>query len=376
MKKLTRQELGILIQPREVPAVSIYIPTHRAGDIEQDRIRLKNMLREAEERLTKLGIKSAEARGILQPAEQTLPDPEFWLHRGDGLAVFLSGGLFLYQILPFQLNELLVVSDHFHIKPLLEMFTEDGIFYLLAISLNRVRFFQCTHYSVADITPTNIPLSLEQALKYEQPEKQQQFHNAGPGGLISFGQGIGKEFSKEAILRFFLQVNKGLKEVLQTEHAPLVLAAVDYLHSLYREANSYRNLLSEGITGNPDDLPETELQSQAWQVVKPYFEKSRKEALTTYHNSMGTGLATSDLKEAVIASHEHRISTAFVNKEKQFWGQFDPEDREVLMYDSNQPGAVDLLDLVAIKTLTGGGTVYALRPEELNGNSVAAVFRY
>jgi len=41
--------------------------------------------------------------------------------------------------------------------------------------------------------------------------------------------------------------------------APLVLAGVEYLFPIYQEANTYPDLVEEGITGNPENLKPEEL---------------------------------------------------------------------------------------------------------------------
>jgi len=47
--------------------VSLYMPTHRAGrETEQDPIRYKNLLREAEERLMANGLRSPEVQEMLK----------------------------------------------------------------------------------------------------------------------------------------------------------------------------------------------------------------------------------------------------------------------------------------------------------------------
>jgi hypothetical protein len=50
MEIFTRKELKILAQAQDGPCVSLYLPTHRVPtEIQQDRLRLKNLLRQAEE---------------------------------------------------------------------------------------------------------------------------------------------------------------------------------------------------------------------------------------------------------------------------------------------------------------------------------------
>ena len=47
------------------------------------------------------------------------------------------------------------------------------------------------------------------------------------------------------------------------------------------------------------------------------------------------------------------------------------------LVQTDEPGAIDLLDFAAAQTLLNSGTVYALQPEEMSRDStIAAVFRY
>ena len=378
MKTLSRDDLSALVERPQQMGVSIYMPTHRTGDTEQDPIRLKNLLREAESRLVAYGISTSDAGELLEPAERLLLDSHFWQHQDDGLAIFMSPGIFRCYQLPYGFQELVVVAERFHIKPLLPLFSEDGVFYILAVSQNQVRFLQCTRYHVLELTPESVPSNLAEALKYDQPEKQQQFRTTGPGGLIiSHGHGVSKDYDKVNILRYFQQVDRGLHEILREEHSPLVIAAVDYLHPIYREANTYHYLLDEGIEGNPDGLSEEALQEQAWAIVQPYFERGQAEALERYHEAIAKGLATNDLKQALLAAYDGRVSTLFVATGVQKWGQFDPERRKVRLYKERKPGVQDLLDFATANTLTKGGNVYAVEREQVPGGTpIAALFRY
>ena len=378
MRMLSREELGMLMQGPDDPAVSMYMPTHRVGDLEQDPIRLKNLLREGQGLLADYGLGTADARDLLKPVEQLLADSHFWQHQGDGLAIFSSPRMFQYYQLPHGFKELAVVADRFHVKPLIPLFSDDGLFYILAVSQNHVRLLQCTRYNVQEVTPEGVPASLAEALKYDDPEKQHQFHTTGPSGMtISHGHGVSKDYDKVNILRYFQQIDGELQPVLKDEHAPLIIAAVDYLHPLYREANKYRYLLDGGIEGNPDDISEKTLQEKAWPIVKPYFERGLVGALEKYDEALAKGLATNDVKEAALAAHDGRVSTLFVVIDREQWGQFDPETRKIRLYDQRGAGIEDLLDFTAVQTLTKGGIVYAVTPQQVPGETViGATLRY
>ena len=382
MTILKRYELKTLVDKAGEIGISIYMPTHRTGDLKQDPIRLKNLLREGEKKLIDNGLRTKDARQLLEPANRLLTDSFFWQHQSESLAIFSSPGMFRCFRLPYNFQELVVVAERFHIKPLLSLLSGDGLFYVLAVSQNAARLLQCSRYSVRTVTPESIPRSLAETLKYDDPERQLQFHTGtgtGPGrrAAIFHGQGVGTEDAKDNILRYFKQIDHGLHKLLQEEQAPLVIAGVDYLHSIYRQASSYPHLLQEGIQGNADEMSPEELQQQAWTVVKPYFEREQLEAVKRYHEISGTGLAADDVEQVVLAAHDGRIAKLFVALGVQQWGILDTEQRKVHPYKKAEAGTQDLLDFAAVQTLIQGGTVYAMEPEKIPSSTpVAAIFRY
>ena len=383
MELLSRQELEWLTERRDKPSVSIFMATHRAGaGTEQDPIRLKNLLGGAEERLIAGGIRGPEARKLLAPAQELLEDGLFWQHQSDGLAIFASGELFRAYRLPVRFEEMVIVTDRFHIKPLLPLLSGDGRFYVLALSQKSLRLLQGTRFSVSEIELEGVPDSLADALKFDDPERQLQFHTgtpAGPGGrgAMFHGHGAGAREKKDNILRYFRQVDKGLQDLLPGEGLPLVLVGVDYLLPIYREANTYRYLVSAGIEGNPEALSAEELHGRAWAIVQPHFEGARREAISRYRQLAGTGLASANIDVVVPAAYHGRIDTLFVAVGRQQWGAFDRETNAIDVRDAPEPGDNDLLDSAAVQTLSHGGTVYAVELEEVPGDSpLAAIFRY
>ncbi|MBE0480135.1 MAG: hypothetical protein IBX68_04065 [Dehalococcoidia bacterium] len=383
MEIMRREDLQVLFERRDGPAVSIYLPTHRKGAIEEDRIRFKNSLREAEGRLEEFGVRSTIAKDILQPARRLMPDDYFWQHQGDGLAVFASPEIFQYFRLPTHFSELVAVSERFHIKPLLPLFTADGLFYVLALSQNKIRLLQCYRDMLRPVILDNVPQSLDEALAFDDPQRQLQFHSrtgdarGSRRAAIFHGHGSGKDDAKTDIQRYLQIVNRGLHEVLRQEQAPLVIAAVDYLHPIYRSASSYRHLMAGGIEGNPDIASDESLHREAWNIVMPYFQRGLMEALRTFGEAEAAGLGTTDIKESVVASFEGRVSTLIVALGAQQWGIFEPDNHDVYLHEASRPGNEDLLDFAVFHTVIKGGTVHAVDPDSVPGSStIAAILRF
>lgn len=383
MDDIRREDLIALASRDQAPRASVFLPTHRAGaEIQEDPIRLKNLLREAESRLTDLGMRTPEAKETLQPAEELLEAHEFWQHQSDGLAVFASPGEFLTFRVPLELEELVLVGGRYHIKPLLKMFTGDGRFHVLALSQNEIRLMQGTHYGMDELQLENVPSSLAESLKYDVFEKSLQLHTRSAGGAgrrpaVFHGHGATDDDPKEKIFRYFRQIDSGLHEVLKGSSAPLVVAGVDYLLPIYREANTYPHLMEEGVTGNPEGWKPQELHDHAWEIVGPHFRKGIEAAADRYRELQGTGLASTSIEEALVAATTGRIDTLFVPVHEHVWGAYDEAEGSVEVTGERSTSSEDLLDLAAVQTLSGSGTVYAVDREEMPGEgAIAAIYRY
>jgi hypothetical protein len=114
-----------------------YMPIYRAGtEVQQNSTRLKNLIRQAESSIVESGLSDKEAGEFLQPIQELVDsDESFWQEsNNDGLAVFLTSGVFRYYRLPLIFDELVVVTDRFHLKPLLPLLRGDGKYYILALS--------------------------------------------------------------------------------------------------------------------------------------------------------------------------------------------------------------------------------------------------
>ncbi len=363
--------------------MSIYMPTQRTGDVEQGAIRLKNLLRDAEDKLQGMGLRQPEAARLLEQGRALVDDTLFWHHQGDGLALFIAPDMFRYFRLPYRLDEMVAVSNRFHVSPLLPLFANDGIFYVLGLSQNKVRLIQCSRDGGREVTPGTLPESMADVLQYDEFSENLQFRSgpsqgaAGKGNAIYHGHGEGKDVAKEQVVRFLREVDHGLHEALKDEQSPLVLAGVEYLLAHYREINSYPSLLSEEVDGNPDDVSPAALQSRAWPIVEAYFTRERETALTRFGEGSARGLTLTRLEDVLLAAHDGRVSTLFVGLGVQQWGRFSRDERTIEMHEDYQLGDEDLIDAAVVDALMTGARVHVVPPAVVpNGEEVAALLRY
>ncbi len=385
MELLQKEHIHSLVEPRTGPCISIYIPTERAAvETLQNPIRFKNQLREVERRLGAYALRPAALSGLLEPLRALARDHDFWQHQADGLAVFRAAETMRYFRLPFAFEELSVVSDRFHVKPLLSLLAWDSRFYVLALSRNSVRLLECSRYAAREVElPASVPASLAESQAAPEPEApslQMRSVGLGPTGArtgIFHGRGGAPEVEKDAMERYFREIDKGLRDVLREQRAPLVLAGVDYFFPIYRSVSAYGHIAPEGVSGGADGVRLEELHRKAVAVVQPLFNNAEERALAEYHRRLPEGRAASGLARVLPAAHHGRVEALFVALGLERWGRFEPETGAVELRDEPAAGDEDLLDLASIQTFINGGAVFPVAPERVPGGApVAAVLRY
>ncbi len=373
------------------PCLSIYVPMETHGaETRKNPIRFKNALAKAEEQLGAQDIRQRDRDALLGPMRDLLHDRPFWEHQSLGLAAFRTLDTTQTYRKNLTFPELTVVSDRFHLKPLLDLFSADVRFYVLTLSLHEVALYEGTRGDLHEIDLADTPKTIEDALRYDVPEKSLQYHSktppterqpqpTGQRPAIFHGHGGGADDAehKKHILRFFREVDRGVAAAIDDQEAPLILAGVHHELAIYREANTYPHLLSETVAGDVTNLDSVELHERAWRHLQPIFDRERRERIERLRTLSKTERVSEETRTIVPAARDGRVDTLFVPVGIQRWGRFDPDRREVREHALWQPGDVDLLDAAAVWTLRNGGKVYVERPAETDLETLpAAIFRY
>lgn len=378
---LTLDEVKLLSQQTKRPSLSFFIPTHRTSpDNQQDSIRFKNLVQQAKRQFEHEGMKPREIDALLGPAYELIDESLFWRHTRDGLAVYLAENDFHTYKLPFTVEEQLVIAQSYYMKPVLPQFTNNGHFYILAFSLNDVRLFEGTRYSVGQVDlPGDVPTNKDDALAETESQKftDVQARSAGREGTWFFS---GSEDPRKVRIEEYLNIlDKALRSTLMETKSPLVLAGVDYLQPMYRSQSEYPHVMADGIDGNPDQMTGKELHAEAWPIVEPYFRQTMDEVFGEYQQMVINNNATSDLGEAVAAAFYGRVRKLVIAVDASVWGHFDAETGKVTHFQDGQSETDDLalLDFAAMQTVMKGGEVYAVTQAEMPTDSPAlAVLRY
>jgi hypothetical protein len=338
-------------------------------------VRYRALVGEVESLLAK-GPAGRDAGRVVEPLRALEQHPH-WEHSLDGLAVFLSPALHAAYRLPITVPERAVVADTFHVKPLIRFLGANRRYFVLALSQNAASLYQGSPYGAGTIELGSLPDGLKAALGVPEHDRALGGHG-GPSSVIFHGRGPGKEDTKESLLKYFRAIDRGLREFLHEERAPLLLAAVRYYHPIYREANTYPHLLPEGLDGNYERVNAAEIHAEAWPLVSRAFERQTEDWIARYRALAGTGLATDGLDEIARAALGGRVRCLLAAEGESLRGALDRATGAVT-HHPKQIGSDDddVLDDICEEALKRGAEVFVIpRASMPTESSIAAVFRF
>jgi hypothetical protein len=384
---ITKNELLKLAEEHSPFCVSIFIPTHQAGKETlqgQDKSRLKTQLKKVKVKLEAQELKDKEIDEFVQPIQDIIDNSDFWRHQSDGLAIFLSKNQFKKYTVPVHFEEFNYVSDGFYLKPMMPLFNGDGLFYLLTLKNDEVKFYEGTRYTITEVvTPEEVPSRLEDVVGYDFEQKNLQVRSGQQGDSNSgmyHGAGEGKAEELNEMKRYFRAVNDGIMTMLHDDQKPpLVVCCQDFQFPVYKEVSTYQNLYKEHVSGNPEDKNINQLHEETWSLLQAYFSKSREEKLNLYAEHIGTGKASADINMIIKAAIEGRIDSLFVQNGAEIFGEYDSKSQEANIQSELTNDNISLLNLIALKVFKKGGNIFIMEKEDMpdkNHKKVNALYRY
>jgi Bacterial archaeo-eukaryotic release factor family 7 len=382
MNTISRDDLRQLATMDGEYVVSIYMPARVGADSRQNPVRFNNLLRAAGQKMLDRKIGEPAVQKMTVSARTLLNQPDLWQELTRGLAVFVSRDSVRAWPLPFACEEKCVVGAHVYLLPLLSWGTNDAPYFVLAVSRNAVRLLEGTRARIQQVALPGLPANLSDALNYDVRQGTVQMHSgtprlSGKEGAVFHGQGGEVDVAKQELTSFFREIDRAVSDYLQLRSEPLIFAGVDYLFPIYQSVNSYPNLASTPITGNPDSLIASELRVRAWPLVEAFVRGRNWADAEKYWNSVAHGRTSNRMDEVLAAAHAGAVEMLFIARSARQLGTFAPDSGKVQYHDTPQPNSEDLVNLAATFVLrTGGAVETVLSGNVPGGGPMAAVMRY
>lgn len=361
---MNRREIHLLRQIKGYPCVTITLPTHRTSpDNRQDPIRVKNLVKQAAERL--LGeFSKREIEPVLIRLEQIASDIDY-PHTLDGLAIFVNRDFGRAVYLPFDLKERVVIDEDFFTRDLVFAMNRTPRYWTLALSEKPTRLFECTRDDFVEIQDGGFPMIHE-----------------GPGGEMPLpgGEGINKSaYRDERHRQFFRQIDAALKPFLAGDPLPLAVVGVERFLAFFNEVTSNKAAIVTTLTGSHDKTSPHELAKLVWPLVKANLAEQRRQVLSELDKAVGERRFASTVGEVWRYAKEGRGRLLLVEEDFHFPARVDESGMHITpAEDATAPGVIDdAVDEIIETVLDKQGRVVFVDNGSLQTHQrIALILRY
>jgi hypothetical protein len=361
---VNRHDLRELQAVRHYPCVTITLPTHRSfPENRQDQIRVKNLVTEATNRL--LGeFSKRDLAPLLERLDALVADIDY-KYTLDGLILAVNRDMAREYVLPFTLEERVVVDDTFFTRDLVHAMTRTRRYWVLSLSERLTRLFAATREHLEEVTTGGFPME-----------------HLGPGGAAPLpgGLGINKSGYRDDHLRaFFRTVDRAFGRFTADDPLPLALAGVERHQTFFRQVTSHSRDVMASLAGNYDHLSAHDLGLLLWPEVRNAFAARQQDVLEVVAGAAGQHRLASTLSEVWHLVKLGRGDLVVVEEGYHQPARIDERgELDLRVEDPTAPDVLDdAVDEVITHALDKGGRVAFVRDGDLSiHNHIALVLRY
>jgi hypothetical protein len=370
---ITLARLVELARRAESPAVSIHLPIDRRHP--DNRLEHDTLDRLLDQARRLLHDPHSDVERILAPAVEAYERRVICEH-GDGVAFFLGAGTTAEVAVGRRLEPLLVVADRFQVAQLLPSVDRSIGGHVLALDVDHVRLHHIGATALHECHVADLPRSVDEALWFERVERHSGSHSegfTGRGGVMrrSHGSGAQHEDRKARIERFLHLVDHAvLHHVGDDRSHPLVVAGTGPIVARYRAITRHPWAVALEV-GSPVRLPDDQLRRRVAEAVAS--QDSVEELFERFGARLGTGLASTDMVEILVAAAQGAVGSLLVGSIDPWWASW-PASSDRL--DAAGEGIVDLVNVAVSDALRTHATVHLVPPDRLPSGPLAAIFRY
>ncbi len=384
MELLNEELLKELISVSQAPCISLYMPTHRSfPENLQDPIRFKNIIKQLEDNLLQQ-YTANEVQKLLDPLIVFDNKTETWNHTLDGLAIFRNSDDFKAIGLQVPVEELLVISDKFHTKPIRHYLQTVDRYHILGLSLNDIKLFEGNRDSLIEVElPVGMPKTLADALGTEVTEKHSTVASyGGVGGdssAMHHGQGAKNDEEEKDTEKFFRIIAGAIYENFSKPSSlPLILAALPEHHNLFHKVSKNPFLISKGIAVNYNSVKIDILNKLAWDIIESNYLQKLGDMVDKFEQARANGLGLDNIDQVIEAAKAGRVENILIEADRLIPKNLENKtSQKANITNYSLPQLDDLLDDISELVTKMGGKVTIIPKEKMPTNTgLAATLRY
>jgi hypothetical protein len=362
---ISREDIQRLQAVRGFPAVSIYAPTHRTyPDNQQDPVRVRNLVKEAKDRLAREADDREATRTISDTLDELVETIDFE-HGLDSVALFAAADAAEVHYLPFRLEPRVTIDETFATRNLLYALNRTPRYRVVLLSEKPARVFDGFGDFLEEHVDQRFPLV------NEGPE------GSGPVKGTPHGDSARRD---ERHREFFREVARRVGEIDAADPLPIVLVGIVRYQAFFRDvARNLADRVIAAIDGSHDKTPAHELGARAWPQVLEWVESRTAERLEALERAVGAGRSASGIEPVWRAAREGRGDQLLVEKDYVQPALASHDGLGIQVGEGpGGPGTVDdAVDEIVETVHAMGGEVHFVEPGALDRHQrIALILRY
>ena len=341
-------------------SITIILNTHRTfPDNQKDAILLKNLVKEAENRLL-ADFARKEVQKLIDKLN-TLADSIDHRQNLESLILFVNPDIAEFIRLPIPVEDRVVIDNTFATRDLIRGMHNQANYYVLALSRAEARLIEASNDKVVQELGDPFPFKNELAqIAKSQPSDATRQQNL--------------------MAEFFNQVDKIVNQARKDNPLPVLIASERENYSAYlKVADQPQTIFDTFLSRNKQTGQDHAIVSDAWEIVREYNINKNNERKAELRKAVSQNKFVSDTNDIYRAIKMGRIQTLFVEQ-----GLFQPavieNDQIVYVSDDRREdlGVIDDIydELIELNMDFGGDVVFLPKGELAKFNGFGAITRY
>lgn len=340
--------------------ITIILNTHRTlPDNQKDVILLKNLVKEAENRL----LADFSKREVLGSIEKLNKLADSIDHRQnlESLILFVNNDIAEFIRLPIPVQDRVVIDHTFATRDLIRGLHNQVNYYVLVLSRDEARLIEASNEKVVQEFSSPFPY------QNELPE------SALPDPSDTTRQ-------QNLLEEFFNKVDKVVNEARKENPLPILLATSQENYATYlKVADRPQNILDKHLSRSKQSEEAHAIVTDAWELVREYNIGKNNERKAELQKAVSENKFLSDTNEIFRGIKAGRIQTLFIEQ-----GLFQPaiiENDHITYVSEDQredAGVIDDIydELIELNMEFGGDVVFLPKGELAKFNGFGAITRY
>ncbi|PKK98437.1 MAG: hypothetical protein CVV57_06925 [Tenericutes bacterium HGW-Tenericutes-2] len=363
------------------PCVSMYLPTHRLiFNYKKDILVFKNLAKEAIASLEQTSS-NRDIKPLIALFKNMEDDSDLWNYSLEGLAIFATlDEMILYRV-EKEFQPISIVSNSFHIKPLVEHFQAIETFSILALEAESYALFIGNHHEIKPmVLKDEIETTLSGVLGSHHTEDYQTHgvYGGASDGSTFHGHGGRSDEVELDRAKFFKHVDRFVfEEISKALKLPMILVTRKEHHADFRKLSKNTFLIEDRIEGSFNDFKDEDIKLEIKKINDQRFSFLIDQAIENYGNLKAKEQSSDQLIEVLKGLLTSRVDTLFIEKDKIIPGKIDIESQQMVQSDLEDSQTDDILDDMIQHAYLIGSKIFILKKDKMPTTSgVAAIFRY